>query len=230
MTQLDTNNSKAKILIFDIETGLRPCLRFNAGKQWVQAGDFLIPQHFLGFSWKWLGEDEVHHIFLHDINKKAVKNKNDRKIIDKLWKLLDEADAVVSYNGNGFDLKTFNASCLQYGLNPPSPYKSIDLFPVAKRKFRLDNKKLDTVAKTLGLDGKNPMTSADWVDCFNNDLDAFEKMAIYCDKDVELTADVYTKLLPWIENHYNMSQHSGQQCCTNCGSDDYQESAGWTTP
>lgn len=220
-----------KILTFDIETGIRANLAFGTGKNWLRSDDFIDPAYFLGFSWKWLEEDKVGRLFLHDVNKKAVKDKNDKKLVQKLWKLLDEADAVVTYNGNGFDIKVFNAKCLEYGMPPPSPFKSIDLFPVAKRKFRLDDKKLDTVAKTLGIGGKNPMTKQDWVDCYFGDLEAFEKMAVYCDKDVALTEEVYKKLRPWIDNHPNMSQFLGGVRCTKCGSTDFdQEKGGWTIP
>lgn len=222
---------KPRILTFDVETGLRTALAFSTGKTWLKGHQFLTPEHLLGFSYKWLDEADVGRLFLHEINKKAVREKNDEKLIKLLWKLLDEADAVVTYNGNGFDIKLFNAKCLQYGLRPPSPFKSIDLYPTAKRKFKLDDKRLDTVAKALGFDGKNPMEYNDWVECYHGNLEAFEKMAIYCDKDVELTEQVYYKLMPWIDNHPNMSQLYQEACCTSCGNTNFDTNkGGWTIP
>ena len=218
-----------KILTFDIETGLRSCLTFSTGKTWLKGHQFVDKEHLLGFSWKWLGEDAVERLFLHEVGKVAVKKKDDRKLVQKLWLLLDEADAVITYNGNGFDIKLFNAKCLQYGLTPPSPFKSIDLYPVAKRRFKLDDKKLNTVSNALGLGGKDVMTYDDWVECYFNNIEAFEKMATYCDKDVLLTEQVYTKLLPWINNHPNISQFKGEVCCTSCGSNSYSD-GGWTIP
>ncbi|NIV35232.1 MAG: hypothetical protein GWN58_38990, partial [Anaerolineae bacterium] len=49
-------------------------------------------------------------------------------MLEGAWELLDEADAVVHYNGKKFDIPTLNREFVKYGFTPPSPYKQIDLY------------------------------------------------------------------------------------------------------
>ena len=49
------------------------------------------------------------------------------EMLDGIWNLLDEADAVVSWNGKGFDSTHIERAFAMEGMTPPSPYKEIDL-------------------------------------------------------------------------------------------------------
>lgn len=221
---------KPKILTFDIETSLQLAFTFGTGwKCRIMHDDIIEEQYMLGFSYKWLDKEDVGNEFLHQGPKRKFKAHDDEAMIRKLHKLLDEADIVVTYNGNRFDIPFFNARCLKYGLTPPSPYRSVDLFTTVRSKFKLNSKKLDYVNKFIGYSGKDAMCKQDWVDCHYNDVDAYEKMATYCDRDVVALEEAYIRVLPWITNHPNISQMSGKHCCPKCGSGELSL-GGWTIP
>ena len=72
----------------------------------------------LSFSYKWLGERKTISVGRNNFSEEA--------LVLRLRQLFDEADIVVAHNGNSFDIKMRNAKFIEFGLTPPSPYKSID--------------------------------------------------------------------------------------------------------
>ena len=65
---------------------------------------------------KWLGKKEVFF--------SSIMENTHKQMIKKIYKLLEEADAVIHYNGTKFDIPTLNKEFLLLGLTPPSPYRS----------------------------------------------------------------------------------------------------------
>jgi len=68
--------------------------------------------------------------------------------------LLSEADAVIHYNGNSFDMPWLHTEFLLAGMPPPEPYKNIDLLLAVRKRFRFVSNKLDYVTQAVGLEGK----------------------------------------------------------------------------
>ncbi len=138
-----------------------------------------------------------------------------------IWALLDEADAVLHYNGSRFDIPTLNKDFLKFGLHPPSSYKQIDLLKTARRQFKLPSNKLAYLSKFLGLEGKIQHEGHDlWTKCMAGDDKAWRTMERYNKQDVILLEQVYEKLLPWIPNHPNVNLYSNEdyEGCTKCHS------------
>ena len=151
-------------------------------------------------------------------------------MLEELHRVMEDADIIITYNGNRFDLPTLNKEFLLNGFKPPAPYKSVDLYPVVKRKFRFASNKLDHVAQQLKLGQK--VTHAGfqmWIDVMNGDPAAQHEMKTYNIHDVVLLERVYEKILPWIPNHPNQSHHSGSHVCPNCGSSKLQHRGYATT-
>lgn len=162
----------------------------------------------------WLGEDEVFF--------SSNKQDGHKKMIKKIHKLLEAADAVVTYNGDNFDLKILNKEFLLAGLAAPSPYKSIDLLKAVRRKFRFTSNKLDYVAQQLGLGGKTKHPGHElWLDVMNKNSTNYETswslMEAYNIQDVVLTEKLYNTILGWIPNHPSHSAFNDDTCCPNCG-------------
>lgn len=169
---------------------------------------------------KWLGSEEV--VF------SSVQHTPAKAMLEHIHGLLDEADAVIHYNGTRFDIPTLNKEFLLHGMSPPSPYKQIDLLRVVKSQFRFPSNKLDYVAQRLGLGGKTKHAGHEmWIQCMANVPAAWEMMQEYNMQDVVLLESLYTRLLPWIKNHPNRSIHSGQRVCPACGHDEWRP-RGWT--
>jgi DNA-directed RNA polymerase subunit RPC12/RpoP len=132
---------------------------------------------------------------------------------------MDEADAIVHYNGSRFDIPILHKEFLLSGMPPPAPSKQIDLLQVARRQFRFVSNKLDYVSQALGLGAKTAHEGhVLWVKCMNDDRKAWKTMEEYNKNDVVLLEKVYDKFKGWIKSHPNHNAYSEEICCPNCGS------------
>jgi uncharacterized protein YprB with RNaseH-like and TPR domain len=147
--------------------------------------------------------------------------RNDKKLMEKLWPLLDKADIVVAHNAVRFDIPKINTRFLYHGITPPSPYKMVDTLKVAKRYFGFTSNRLDYISKFLGFDGKIDTGGMDlWLDCLSNKKEAWDKMLSYNKQDIVILKEVYSRLLPYIQNHPNVTH--GLLECNACGGTDVQ--------
>ena len=184
-------------------------------KPYINIQNIVGDSYVLTWSAKWLGSDEIEYSSLGMTSRK--------NMITEIYKLLEEADAVVTFNGDNFDLRILNMEFLMLGLPPPAPYKSIDLLKTVKRRFRGTSNKLNYWLKKLDIGEKVQHRGLQlWIDCMNGDKGSFEEMIEYNIGDVVELEGFYQKLVPWIPNHPNMSVHYGELVCTHCGSDQYQ--------
>lgn len=197
-----------KLLHIDIETAPNTAHVWGLFKQTVSIKQIMESGYTMCFAAKWHGEKKV-----------TFKSQHDADMLDVLWEMLDEADAVVHYNGTKFDIPTINKDFLLAGYNPPSPYQQIDLFRVVRGKFKFPSNKLDYVADRLGLGKKHAHEGHElWVKCMNDDKAAWGRMKKYNIQDVKLLELLYDRVLPWIDRHPNRALYSeGGQVCPNCG-------------
>lgn len=203
-----------KILLLDIETA--PNLSFTWGlfNQYISIDQIVKPGYTISWAAKWLGEKEV----MFD----SIYNNSAKNMIKKIHKLMDEADAVIHYNGKKFDIPILNKEFLLHGLPPPSPVAQIDLLHTVRRQFKLSSNKLDFVAQSLGIGSKEKHKGFQlWVGCMNKDPDSWKVMEKYNKQDVVLLEQLYHKLLPWIKGHPNLSIYHRDKVCPHCGSSHY---------
>ncbi|MDE1828669.1 MAG: ribonuclease H-like domain-containing protein, partial [Candidatus Micrarchaeota archaeon] len=148
-----------------------------------------------------------------------IRRDGKKQMLKLIHTLMSEADAIVHYNGNKFDVPTLNQECLAIGLTPPTPTHQIDLYQTAKRRFRFASNKLDYVAGELGLGHKTPHKGMElWRGCMAGNPDDWALMERYNKQDVRLLERVYTKMLPWIPNHPNHGNFANRaDTCPNCG-------------
>lgn len=200
-----------KILLLDIETAPNLVHVWGLWQQNVGLPQIMEPGYTLCWSAKWLGSNEV--MF------SSIQHTNPKRMLLQIWDLLDEADVVCHYNGTKFDIPTLNKEFLIYEMDPPSPYKQIDLLRVARSQFKFPSNKLDYVANALGLGKKTKHIGHElWIKCMANDPEAWKMMEEYNINDVVLLEKVYGKLLPWIKNHPNQNLFTaGEHVCPNCG-------------
>lgn len=202
-----------KLLHIDIETAPNKAYVWGFNKQIITIDKMIEPGYTLCYSAKWHDKKEV---MFHSIREHGMMY-----MLKTVWELLDEADAVVHYNGTSFDIPTLNWEFLQHGIEPPSPCHQIDLYKTVRSRFRLPSYKLDYVCQALGLGAKvSHKGMALWHDCMNNDSKAWKKMEQYNKQDVRLLPKLYDKLLPWINDHPNHALYvdSNKPVCPNCGS------------
>lgn len=211
-----------KTLLIDIETAPVSAFAWGLFKQTINPDWVTDSGRVLCFAAKWLGDDDITFVSEHG-TKGAHK-----RMIRRAHALLSEADALVHYNGNSFDVPTLNKEFLQYGMRPPSPAANIDLLRVMRKTFRFPSNKLAFIAKSLGIGGKLPHCGpAMWLQCMEGDADAWAAMEAYNRQDVVVLEDVYFRLLPWIQDHPHTGVRSDSpEACPNCGGTHLQ-ARGW---
>lgn len=203
-----------KILLLDIETAPHRAAVWGLWNQNVATSQLIEPGYTLCWAAKWYGTSTILFESVMDGPKRMIRT---------IHKLLNEADAVVHYNGTKFDIPTLNREFLIYGLKPPSPFAQIDLLRVARKRFKLASNKLDYVAHQLGFGGKEKHKGMElWLECMAKDKAAWDTMERYNTHDVVLLEKVYDRLKPWITSHPSHSAYKNAPVCTNCGSEKRQ--------
>jgi DNA polymerase elongation subunit (family B) len=203
-----------KVLALDIET--TP----NLAHVWTlwNIHNVSLPQlqessELLCFSAKWIGSEDVKFYSQWEHGRRAM--------VVAAHALLDEADAVLHYNGKRFDIPYLNGEFVLADLLPPSPYANIDLFQTVKRRFKFPSMKLDYVAQALGMEGKvQHMGHELWVRVMAGDEEARALMREYNERDTVMLEELYQRLLPWIPNHPNVTLYDDTSPggCDKCGS------------
>lgn len=203
-----------RILLLDIETSPNTAYVWGLFKQNISIHNVIGSGSVICWAAKWLGEDKV----MFRSNQTGHK-----RMLREIHKLLDQADAIIHYNGTRFDIPTLNKEFLLQGWAPPSPAKQIDLYRVVRSRFRFVSNKLDYVAGALGVGNKTKHAGFQmWIDCMAGDKDAWKEMEKYNRNDVTILEAVYFRLLPWIKSHLNLSLLAGDIVCPNCGSGMFQ--------
>jgi uncharacterized protein YprB with RNaseH-like and TPR domain len=211
-----------KILFFDIETA--PIVAHVWGLWDQNVGLNQIEKDWCVLSWsaKWQGEEKV--MYLDQRKSKDVRN--DKNLVQEIWRLLDTADIVVTQNGKKFDQKKLNARFIINGMKPPSAFKHIDTLQLAKKHFGFTSNKLEYMAGKLNVkykkltDHKFPGHEL-WTQCLSGNLAAWKEMERYNKHDVLALEELYNKLIPW-DSSINFSLYRNDEViqCT-CGSTEF---------
>jgi hypothetical protein len=210
-----------RVGLIDIETA--PILAWVWGlfKQNISLEQIEQDWSILAVCFKWYNEKRVTYL---DTSKQA-NIFDDKELILAVWKFLDEADVIVAQNGRRFDVKKINARFVEYGLNPPSPYKIVDTLEVAKSNFGFVSNKLQWMTKKLckkvqkRSHEKFPGFKL-WTAFIRRVPGAAKEMKLYNIDDVLSMEELYTIFLPWIRNHPNFGNYVEGETphCTRCGS------------
>jgi hypothetical protein len=189
-----------KILLFDIETSRTKFDLWRTGEQRVRWDQIDEEMFILSWAGKWLFGNEV----LGDIVTPAeAKRRDGKRVVKSIYKLLKEADCVISHNGNSFDIKQLNWQFLKYDLPPLTKYQSVDTYRKSKQIFGAPSLALDYIAHALGYDGKHETEQSLWKLCEKGDKPALERMLNYNKQDVFILEDVYMRIRGWMKTHPN---------------------------
>lgn len=208
------------ILVFDIETSQMMVKVWQLrGNEYIDTSRIVNDWFVICWSAKWLFDD---NIITGVLTSKEAKERNDKRIVEKIWKLFDKADIIIAHNGDRFDIAKLKARFLKHKLGLPSHYQSIDTLKVARKEFRLTSNKLDYICDFTGLDRKLATGGVElWDKSEEGDIKALKKMDEYCQNDVLILEQMYLELRPYIRNHPNLALYmeSDYEVCPNCGSD-----------
>ena len=198
-----------RLLLLDIETA--PAIVYTWGLFDVSIGidQIIEPGRIICWGAKWLGKKEMLY---------ADERVGKKKMFVQIHALMSEADAIVTYNGDGFDLPKLNGAFVEHDLPPVPPSSSIDLFKTVKTLGFQSNKlafiapflKIGTKVKNEGF----PLWSA----CLAGDATAWKRMQRYNAGDVSLLQGLYETLRPYIRNHPYLGSDSTAGGCPVCSS------------
>jgi hypothetical protein len=217
----------SNVLVLDIET--LPILAYVWNVWNVDISPIHIEKHvcLLSYSAKWLDDDRI----ISDVlTPKEAKDRNDKRIAEGMWKLIDAADAIITHNGKRFDIRQLNARFWKHHLHRPSSYKLIDTLTAAKSAFGLTYNSLSFIAAYKELQGKLDTDFELWRQCDRGDRDSLQYMRDYNEQDVFLQEQVYMEMRDWIPNHPNFAVLNHKtDVCPVCLSARYESIGMYTT-
>jgi hypothetical protein len=182
-----------RILAYDIETAPMITYTWGLWNQNIGINQIQQPSSVLCFAARWIDRPK------NTIEFYSGFHHGHDAMIEAAWKLFDEADAVVTWNGKTFDETHMNREFLLADLGPPSPAYHVDLMAQVKKRFRFDSNKLDWVSEQIGSGRKKAHAGMQlWLDCMAGDEAAWKKFRQYNEQDVHLLVDNYNRLLPWL--------------------------------
>lgn len=207
-------NNKPRLLVLDIETKPAKAYVWKLFDVNIGLEQLIEPSAPICVAAKFVGEKKIH--FFSDW-----KDGHESMIVG-IHSLISEADALITYHGDGFDLPKLRGEFVLAGLAPPPPVTSIDVLKTVK-KLGFQSNKLAFVGPMLkvGEKVKNEGFSL-WSSVMDGDKSAQNRMQTYCIGDVTLLEDVYLMLLPYVVNHPYLGD-TGAGVCGACGAHDFQK-------
>lgn len=211
------------VLVYDIENAPGLAWVWGAYDQNVIAME--QDWYLLSFAYKWYGGRRVGFHSIFESESFVPDTTDDYDLALRLAALFDRADVLVAHNGDRFDRRKVNARFLYHGIDPPSPYRTIDTKKEASRHFNNYSNSLKELGRLHELGDKTPHEGFDlWRSCMAGDPKAWRLMERYNRQDVVLLERLYEKLLPWIGAPGTPSAvnhgfwQPGETVCPRCGS------------
>lgn len=199
-----------RILLLDIETAPNVAYVWNLYKEYsIPLQRLIKPSRMICWASKWYKKGGIEF---------ASEWGDGRDVmLLKLHGLLQEADAVVTYNGDKFDLPRIMGEFIQLGFDHPGPLTSIDLYKTVRR-LGLPSGKLEYVAEALGIGSKLKHEGFEmWRGIEDGNPASQKHMEKYNKHDTRLLEKAYTALRPYIKNHPFLGSTKPNRCPA-CGS------------
>lgn len=215
--------AEPKVFFYDIETAPIEAYVWGTRDQFIAPNQIKRDWYIMSWAAKWLGSKSI----MQQDLRHSKNPENDKTIVSNLTELLDEADIVVTQNGVRFDNKKVNARSILFDSKPRGPFRNIDVFKLAKRRFGFTFNSLEFLAKTLRTEHQKLVSRKYhgmelWTECLKGNQDAWREMATYNKMDVIVLEEVYDKLKAW-ETTVSFAPHRAAGLCTHCGSDDLEK-------
>jgi hypothetical protein len=212
-----------KVLVLDIETSPIEARVWGIRDQFI--GHTRVRKDWTIIAWaaKWLGEP-ASKIMYRD--QRSAKNiADDSRMLRDIHQLMDEADIILTQNGNRFDVKKLNARFILNDFPPPSPFKKLDTCVIAATKFGFTSNKLDYLTDKLctkykKLKHKKFPGDELWDECLDGNPEAWAEMEKYNKHDVLALEELYGVLGPWVADmNFGLYIDDAKPVCRQCGSD-----------
>lgn len=212
------------VLFFDTETAPIITATYALYDVSIPYTNVLQDWFFICAAWSWNESEKLYSTSLLDDPKRFIKDHtDDYAVVKRLHDAISEADVVVAHNLHGFDYKRLEARIIFHKLPPLKRPLMVDTLKEA-RKFGFTSKKLDSLAKQLGLRRKEQVEKDLFVKASQGDVKAIRGLIRYNKNDIPPLKDLYLRLRPYMQNHPNGNLFRGKDidCCPKCNSTDFQ--------
>lgn len=222
--------NEPRILFLDIETlpNILTSWGLKIHSGYISHDNILQERTILCAAWKWAGVKRVRSIAVRP-GSGGRADEEDRRILKRLSHELSLADAVVTHNGDNFDMKWIRARLVILGMPPHKPVIQIDTKKIAKAHFYFNSNRLDYLGKAMKLGAKIKTEFDLWLDCLTHrDVrtrrKALRKMIAYNKQDVILLEKIFNKMRPFVVAKLNRAQMQededvASRTCPTCGED-----------
>lgn len=201
--------SKPKILLLDVETVPNLVYTFDLFNVNISVEQIVEPGRVVCWAAQWYGEKDVMFAAEWGVGR--------RRMFETMRDLMNEADAVITYNGDKFDIPKLRGEFAKEWLMPPGPVASIDLYRTVKT-LGLPSNKLAFVAPFLKIGEKVKHEGIRlWLGVLSGDRDCEKRMEKYNKQDTRLLGKLYKRLIPFIKNHPYLGTDL-RPGCSACGS------------
>jgi DNA polymerase elongation subunit (family B) len=183
-----------RVLVLDIETSPITAYVWGRKDQNIAVNQIKEDWHIMAWSAKWLNEKKI---FYRD-----TRDTDELNILTVLWTYLNEADVVITQNGQSFDGPKINARFMIHGITPPSPYKHLDTYRIVKRVAQFTSNSLEYLTEKLctkyrKLSHRKFPGMSLWNECLKGNREAWEEMKRYNIQDTLATEELYNKIKAW---------------------------------
>lgn len=206
--------NEPKVLVFDIETSPIVAHVWGIRDQHISLSQVVKDIEIMAWAAKWLGSPAK------SIRYMDTRKSTEKAVLEGIWGLLNEADIVITQNGQYFDSRILNSRFIIHGMKPPKPYKHLDTYKIAKGVAQFTSHKLEYLTEKLctkykKLSHKRFPGMVLWNECLKGNKKAWDEMREYNEHDVLSTEELYLKLQGWTPKTAPAVSTTG---CVSCGS------------
>lgn len=199
-----TDSNQAKILFFDIEVaGIGNGLKADMG--------FVIL-----FGYKWANENKVNCLSVADYD--GLGSFSDKKLLQAVSKIWEQADLVVAHFGSVFDRRFIQGRLLLNGLPPIPNTKLRDTCLITRSIATFSRNSLGHLSRIFNFDNQKMDSNwpKDWMRVMAGDERALNRLEEYCKGDVLALEELYNKIKAFDVAHPRVV--SDRSKCGLCGS------------
>lgn len=208
------------VFILDIETFPMELYAWRLGEQYLGTDNIKRDWSIAAWSVKRLGEPA--NSLIYRDTRKEKDPRNDRTILKDLWDVLNEADIVISQNGQAFDEPKIKARMMECNMKPYKPFKHYDTYKELKN-IGFTSHKLGYLtdkfcAKYKKLSHKRFSGLSLWIGCLQGNLEAWNEMRKYNNYDVLSTEELYLATRGWSKEKATPFFYGNvKRQCKQCG-------------
>lgn len=214
-----SKTTKFRRLFFDIEVSPNLVFSWRIGNKIPLNYDNIISERaIICICYKWEGESQVHSL--------TWNRGNDKQMLVKFMKVMEEATESVAHNGDKFDEKWLRTRCIYHKIPAFPKYTTTDTLKLARGGFNFNSNRLDYIARYLGEDGKHDHGGLDtWKNIvLRNSKSDLDHMVKYCKQDVRTLEKVFKRFIPYTTHkvHAGVVDGLNSTSCPECGGFHFQ--------